>query len=94
MNDNRGIIILGKREDCEFHWFDELVKRDAFDIGDIIYMNGCAYWVMAHPYERNGRRFVDVSNQYMEVEVEKFDADWAEYLEVDDTHQDFLAGTR
>ena len=94
MNDNRGWLAVGKRIDGAFVWYDDIRRQDALQIDDVVHIAGSVKWVKRSPYDRDGRQLVDVTDEYTQVVVDKFDEAWAEWTEVDETQQDFLAGTR
>ena len=86
--DKHGFIILGKQTPDGLTWFDDLAHSDNFQIGDIVYLAGKAQLVESSPLDRNGRKFTDVTDEYMT------EANWREYLDVDETYESFLAGAR
>ena len=94
MNDNRYWMIIGRKTQDGFTWLDDIEKRDNFSINDVVYVNGAAMLVSFDPYERYERKFVDVTDEYIEVCLEKIDADWAEYCDLDDTYEDVRRATR
>ena len=65
--DNRSFMILGKANPATggLVWFDDILRRDTFKIGDVVYLAGKAYRVMHNAYERNGHQFVDVSDAHL-----------------------------
>ena len=83
-----GFIILGKRQNGGLTWFDDLTHSDNFQIGDIVYLAGKAQLVESSPLDRNGRKFTDVTDEYM-AEV-----NWREYLDLDETYEAVRGATR
>ena len=90
MNDKRGWLAVGKRVDGAFVWYDDIRRQDAFDINDVVYDNGSVCWVKSSPLDRCQRKFVDVTDEF----IDKYDADWAEYCDLDDTYEDVRRATR
>ena len=88
MSDKHGFIILGKRQDGGLTWFDDLTRRDNFQVGDIVYLAGKAQLVESSPLDRYGRKFTDVTDEYM-TEI-----NWREYLDLDETYEAIREATR
>ena len=88
MTDKHGFIILGKQTPDDLTWFDDLTRRDNFQVGDIVYLAGKAQLVESSPLDRNGRKFTDVTDEYM-AEV-----NWREYLDLDETYEAVRGATR
>ena len=94
MNDNRGWLAVGKRIDGAFVWYDDIRRQDVFNANDVIYINNSVKWVKPSPFDRYNQSFVDVTDEYTQVVVDKFDAAWAEYLDLDETYEAIREATR
>jgi len=88
--DERYWMIIGRKTQDGFTWLDDIEKRDNFSINDVVYVNGAAMWVKPSPLDRCQRKFVDVTDEF----IDKYDADWAEYCDLDDTYEDVRRATR